>query len=239
MSDNAIVEHRGILYFLGYDRKIYAYAGGGMPVEISQPVKYWMDLIYQDSAYNTVHIPCAGIYEKYILFSIPIAQGNYNSHTLVYDTDLKIWQVWNKGIQYFVTVRGELYGFIRNNYLYKIFGSDYTDDALVGGIDTAVAMNYYTGYWSEGTVKSKKSVTSITVHFYLPTGSTMTLGYEADKSGSFTTLYTFSTSSNDQIVRVDSPTSVMYNVAFYRLKFACTGEVKIYSIEPEYRIKRR
>lgn len=239
LSQRSIIEHRGILYFMGYDRKVYMYTGGGIPTSISEPIKTWLDDM--DTS-NGIHVVAATSYDKFILFSIPIG-GSDNSLTFIYDTDFKIWQKWNFGMFDFVKIAELCYG-LRDfaddkNYIFKLFGDDWTDNLGYEVDDQDVQWNYYTGYWTEGTIIGNKVLTAIHVHYYKPSGSQMAIGYETNASGSFTTLETLAANTIPTVYRVEIDPSILYNAKFFRLKFTCQGEGKIFGIEPEYRIKRR
>jgi hypothetical protein len=227
VSDRSVVVHNNILYFMDYDR-IMGYTGG-VPKEVSQRVKTYVEGInwtYKDKI-------CAGKFGKYIYWSIPYGtSATTNNYTLQYDTDLRLWYVWNMGILDFTQVDENLYAVDTSGYIWKLnYG---TDD---GG--TAITWEVTFGVWDSLPVRGLKVIGDIYAVLDLPTGSTLTVSYSTDWDGtSFTTLKTFTASVNEQNTRIQIPTSSLQGINWYRLKFSGTGPCTIFYLEPYMRVRR-
>lgn len=226
VSDRSVIIHNGILYFMDYD-KIMGFTGG-LPTEISQKVKTYIEGIawdYKDKI-------CAGKYGKYILWSIPYGSVTTNNYTLQYDTELRTWYVWNKGILDFTQLDEDLYAVDTSGYIWKI--NDGTDD---GG--TAITWEITFGVWDSLPVRGLKVISDIYAIVDLPVSSTLTVSYATDWDGtSFTTLKTFTASADEQNTRIQIPTSALQGINWYRLKFSGTGPCTIFYLEPYMRVRR-
>lgn len=235
ISDRSIIEYLNVLYYMGFDKKIYRLEGL-TPVEISKPIDYWLNSM--DSG-NGQYIVCAGRYKHYLLWSIPVGQS-YNTLTFVYDTRYGTWLKFDFGMKQFLNMKEVLYAMpvpTLSPELYTMFQNKYTYTYATE--EQPINWNVYTKYFNMGTKGFKKRLYEVVCHIYKPSGSQMALGYEDMKSGSFTTLQSFSGSTNDQVVKVNVPSNVVNDSSFFRLKFTCQGQGKIYSIEMKYRVKRR
>lgn len=233
ISDRSIIEYNNTIYYMGFDKKIYRLEGL-TPKEISRPVDYWLNSM--DSG-NGQYVVCAGRYKHWLIWNIPVGQI-YNTIMLVYDTILDIWQKWDHGTVQFMNMKEVLYSLGNSNAsVFTLFDSEYVYS--VDHNESAINWNVYTKYFNMGTKGFKKRLYEVVCHIYKPSGSQMALGYEDMKSGSFTTLQSFSGSTNDQVVKVNVPSNVVNDSNFFRLKFTCQGQGKIYSIEMKYRVKRR
>jgi len=233
----ALCGNNGMLYFLD-NRRIKIYSGG-IPQELpgQEKIQYYLDNMYVTS--GQVHTHVMGAFGKYIYLSIPMTTpGTTNDYTLVYDTQLGIWHVWNKGFskfhKYTYSNTIKFLGITTDNKIYTLNDSSQTGDESV-----SFGWYWITGCFNEGIISSKKVLTAIWVQFYyvlLRAGDTFKLGYATDEDGSsFTDIKTFSSSTSVQTVRVD----VQYlNIVqdFFRLKFYGTGQCKIKGYELEYRV---
>ena len=228
VNDRGILTHGGILYFVDY-YKIKAFSGG-LPVDISQKVKAYMEGVN----YQQKDKICAGKWGKYLYFSIPYGNSVVaNTLTLEYDTELKTWYPWNIGFTDFINTNEELYGIDTAGIAWKL--QQGTDDD-----GTAIVWEHTTGIWDANPVRQRKVISDIWAIIDLPTTSTMSIYYSSTAdSNDFTLLKAFTGNANEQNTRVQVPTSILYSVPWYRLKFSGTGYAAIHFLEPVVRIKRR
>lgn len=235
----ALCSHNGQLYFL--DNRIIKVYSGGIPQELpgQEKIKYYLDNMYITSGQVHTHVMTS--FGKYLLLSVPMTTpGTTNDYTLVYDFELGIWHVWNKGFSKFQkytygsTIK--LLGITTDNKIYQL-----NDFSQTGDENTSYAWYWITGCFQENVISSKKVLTAIWVLFdyvSLREGDTFKLAYATDENGSsFTDIKTFDSSASIQCVKVDvAYLNIVQN--FFRLKFYGTGQCKIKGYELEYRIVR-
>ena len=228
VGHKSLTVHNGVLYFLDYDEfKVFT---GGLPVEIGQKVKTYLEDInytYKDN------IICKG-WRRWIYLSIPYgASQTTNNYTLEYDTETKTWCVWDVGYDDFVTIGEDLYGVDTDGKIRKI-NTGTTDDG------TAITWEATTGVWEGIPLRGRKVVSDIWAIVDLPSGSTMTISYSTTvDNDDFTTLASFTADSDEQNTRIKVPTSILQNITWYRLKISGTGNATIHYIEPHIRVKAR
>lgn len=226
VSDRSVIIHNGILYFMDYN-KIMGYTGG-LPIEISQKVKTYVEGI----AWDYKNLICSGQFGKYILWSIPYGAVTNNNYTLQYDTELKTWYVWNKGFLDFAQLDEDTYAVDTSGYVWKL--NQGTDDD-----GTAITWEITFGVWDSTPLRGLKVISDIYAIIDLPTSSTLTVSYSTDWDGSsFTTLKTFTASANEQNTRIQIPTTALQGINWYRLKFSGSGPCSIFYLEPYMRVRR-
>ena len=224
VSDRAILEHNGKLYFLNHDA-LYIYTGG-RPKRISDKVKTYIDGI--NSTYKNL---CAmGKHGKYIYLSIPYGASTTNNLTLEYDTELDAWYPHSVGYVSFVNIGTSLCGIDSTGQTWTI-NSGTDDDG------TAISWSFITGAINHGTISQKKVLSDTWLSLDLPIGSTLTLSYSTTVDGNdFVTLNTYTASATEQVTRAQVPTTALQNVDWYRLKFEGTGPCTVYAMEESVRI---
>ncbi len=94
ISGNAIVERRGVLYFIARDG-IYQFDGYSTPKEISQNIKNHILSINQAMAYKAQ----ATVYEPHhqVWFSVPYGSSTICDRIYVYDYELNAWTKFHFG----------------------------------------------------------------------------------------------------------------------------------------------
>ena len=225
ISDRSVVKLNGV-YFLDYGQ--YKKYVTGDAVDISQKVKYWLENI--NLTYKAKCV--AGADKRYIYLSIPFGStATANNITLVYDTKLENWDIWNEGYSNFINIGESVYGISPTGTLYKL------NDGLTNA-GTAISWYHVTGMMFKGF--NKQSLSSIPVLVNMPVGSTFKVAYNTNiNTPSFTDIYTFTASANVQSKIVNIPTNVLNDIDYYQLKFYGTGQVDIYYIGLDDRIKPR
>lgn len=227
ISDRSVITHNGRLYFLDFGK--YKMFTGGRPEDVSQKVKTYLDAI--NLTYKAKCV--AGKHGKYIYLSIPYGAVTANNLTLEYDTETGNWYPWDEGYVDFVNIGESFYGVASDGKFYKI-------NSGTTNAGTAIAWSAITGVDNAKVLRQKKVISDIYVLCDLPTGSTLAVSYSTSvDNDDFTTLYTFTTSANEQNTRVRVPTTALQNIDFYRLKFSGTGPCTIHYIEPHIRVKPR
>ena len=228
VSNKSVVQLNGALYFMDYNR-IMAFTGG-MPVEVGQKVKTYLDNINYTYKANIV----ANKWNKYAYWSIPYGTAQTtNNITLEYDTELKTFAVWNVGFAEFVNIGQDLYGITVAGVVRKL-NQGTADDA------TAITWEWTSGVWDGTPIKQHKVLSDIWAVVDLPVSSTLNVSYSTDVDGtSFTSLYDFTANANEQNTRVQVPTTALQNVPWYRLKLSGTGPATIHYLETHGRVKVR
>ena len=224
MGQRATTQSNGVLYFMDY-YKIKSFTGG-MPRDISQKVKTYLDGVN----YTYKNLICAGSDDRYVYFSIPYGAVSANNVTLQYDTERKTWYPWTKGYVAFVNIGEVLYG---------ITTAGKAEQMNSGTSDGGSAISWYhtTGVFTPTPIRNKKTLSNLFLEIDLPVASSMTVSYATDADGaSFTTLYTFTGNANEQRVRVQVPTATLQRQERYRLKFAGSGPATVHFVEVEERI---
>jgi hypothetical protein len=227
VSQRATIIHgqTGVLYWLDYG-KFLAFTGG-LPIDVSQKVKSYLENINYTYKQNI----CAGQWGKYIYLSFPYgAAQTTNNLTLEYDVDLKMWYVWNVGFVNFFTAGQDLYGITTGGIVQKL-NQGTADDS------TAITWSHETGVMNFVPLKNLKTISDIYAIVDLPSGSTLILSYsETVDNNDWATLYTFSTSANEQNQRVRIPSTTLNAVKWNRLKVSGTGPSKLHYLEIHGRI---
>jgi len=222
--------HNGVLYFVDHG-EIKAFTGG-VPSAISEKVKFYLD----NMNYTHKAKVCAIGHGNYLYISIPYGTtATTNTITLVYDIVNKVWHPWNFGILYFYKIENDIYGIDTSGVIWKL-NSGTADGA------TAITWSHETGVWFDKVLRQRKVYSDIYVNIDLPLNSTCKLSYATvvePTVDDWISLYDFEENANEQIVRVQIPTSVLYNAEYPCFKFSGTGPCTIYHIEPHVRIKRR
>lgn len=229
VSDRSVIIHNGVLYFMDYNK--FMQFTGGLPVEISQKARAYLESINYTYKSKIVSIPVG----KYILISIPYgASATTNNLTLEYDTELQKWYVWNVGFLDYTQIGEYTYAVDTSGYIWKLNSG--TSD---GG--TAIAWEISFGVWNSLPARPRKVISDVWAIVDLPVSSTMTVYYSTtvDSTSDWTSLYSFTASANEQNTRIQIPTSVLQSVAWYRLKISGTGPATIHYLEPYVRLKER
>jgi hypothetical protein len=87
---------------------------------------------------------------------------------------------------------------------------------------------------------NKKTVSSIPMLFYLPTGSTMKLEYNTNPTTpDWKDLYTFTPNANTQNIEINLLNTQLNNVSMYQLRYSGVGYFIIYYAGEDGRIKKR
>ena len=227
VSHDSMIVLGNILYFLDYGK--YKAFTGGMPLDISQKVKGYLENINYTYMANI----CAGQWGKYIYLSIPYGEAQTtNNLTLEYDTDLKVWHVWNIGFSGFYNIGEDLFG-VTTGGVVKKMQQGTADDA------TAITWEHVFGVWDATPVRNRKVLSDIWCVVDLPVGSTLNISYSETVDGGFTSLYDFTANANEQNTRVQVPVSALYDLSWYRLKVSGVGPCTIHYLEPYVRVKTR
>lgn len=228
VGDKAVIVSSGVLYFVDFNKiKMFT---GGIPVDISQKVKAYLELIN----YTYRSLICAGKWGKYVYFSIPYGTSSTtNTLTLEYDTELKTWYPINRGFTDFVTLDEDLYGIDNSGVAWKL--NQGLDDS-----GTAIVWKHETGVQDGMPLRQRKTISDIWALVDLPVASTMLVYYSLTTDlDDWTLLYTFVGNANEQNTRIQIPTTALQNIPWYRLKFSGTGYAAIHFWEPHVRIKKR
>jgi hypothetical protein len=229
ISDRTVLVDNGTLYYLDFGQ-FNAYTGG-YPVEISQKVRAYLEAI----PYAYRELCCAGKKGKYIYLSIPYGAVTANNITLQYDTLRGNWYVHDYGVDHFTNIGEDLYAIDASGFIWKVDDSTATTDS-----STAITWSHITGAWLEEELRAKKVISDIYILCDLPSGSTLNVAYsETIDNNDFTSLYDISSDSDEQNVRVQIPTSQLYGVDYYRLKFSGSGPCTIHYIDVYLRVKAR
>ena len=228
VSHRSVIEHNSRLYFMDYNK--YKVFTGGFPVDVSQKVKVYLENINYTDKEKIV----AGSQGKYIYLSIPYgSSATTNNLTLEYDTELGNWYPINKGYINFVNIGEALYGVTVTGTIEQI-----NSGTLDAG--TPIAWSHTTGVLSPVPVRSNKTLSNIWLELDLPTGSTMAVGFAANTDGeTFTNIFNFTASADEQRARVQLPTNTLQNVERYRLRLSGTGPATVHFVEIEERLKAR
>jgi len=239
LGQEAMAELDGVLYFLD-NRNIKMYAGGN-PVIMpnSEKIQYYLDRMYVKPN-SQVYTHVMASFGKYLLLSIPYSSSTQNDMTFVYDTILQRWDMWYFGFRNFTEIQDTnnrwLIGIGTNEYIYSLFNISITQD----NNETGIAWEHITGTFNFGTLSSKKVLSAIWVHFYYLLEDAETDYFKLDYmdgNGAYTNIKIFSSSSSDQIIKVDVPNNVICDSNFFKLKFYGVGQVKLKGYELEYRVK--
>jgi len=226
VSDLATLIHgkTGVLYWMDY-KKFMAFTGG-MPADISQKARGYLELINYTYKANI----CAGQWGKYIYISFPygLAQTT-NNLTLEYDTENNTWYPWDIGFVNFFNIGEDLFGVTTAGVVLKL-NQGTADDA------TAITWSHRTGAYDTTPLRNKKTAGWFHCLVNVPTGSTMKLSYSNTLTGSFTSLYDFEVSADEQTVKVRVPTNVLQHNNLYRLQISGTGPGKFHMLDPDIRI---
>lgn len=228
VSDRSVIIHNNILYFMDYNK--FMQFTGGIPVEVSQKVKTYLENInytYKDKI-------ASGQVGKYILISIPHGStATDNNLTLEYDTELGNWYVWNTGFKDFTNIGENTYAVDTSGYIWKLnTGTD--DDG------TAITWEITFGPWDGLPARPRKTISDIWAIVDLPTSSTMTISYSKTvDNDDFATLGTFTADADEQNTRIKVPTNYLSSINWYRIKLSGTGACTIHYLEPYSRVKRR
>ncbi|MFW9968618.1 MAG: hypothetical protein ACFFDF_00360 [Candidatus Odinarchaeota archaeon] len=227
ISNRSVITHKKQLYFLDFgEYKVYT---GGKPEVMSHKVQKYLKGI--NTSYKSLCV--AGSSGKYIYLSIPYGTATTNNLTLEYDTDFDKWYVHNVGYVDFTNIGETLYGIDSSGNLYSI--NDGTDHS-----GSAISWSHITGVWNSGTVSQKKVISDLWLVLDLPTTSTLTVSYSTTvDNDDFTLLYTFTGNADEQMTRVQIPTTALQNIDWYRLKFAGTGPCTIHYLQEDLRVKAR
>lgn len=229
ISDRSVIIHNGILYFMDYYK--FMMFTGGIPVEISQKVKYYLDNINYTYKSGIVSMPVG----KYILISIPYgASATNNNLTLEYDTEFQKWYVWNVGFKDFTVIGEYTYAVDNSGWIWKL-NSGTDDDG------TAISWEISFGVLNGLPLRPRKVISDIWALVDLPATSTMTVYYSTsfDSTSDWTSLYSFTGSATEQNTRIKIPTSILQGVTWYRLKISGTGVCTIHYLELYIRVKER
>ena len=228
VGSRALIQHEGKLYFAWKDG-IYIYQGD-RPQKISYKVQNYFENLKE--IYKK--LICFGKYDKYIYISIPYNElvTPRNTITLVYDTQLDIWNVYNKGFLQFESFSNKLLGADYSGYIWDLNSGDDDDDG------TAISSEWVSG-WIDYNIISRKKKISYQYHLlYLPVGSTLTLYYSTNGT-SWTSWKVFSTATTEQVVKVTVPITALRNITRFKMKFVGTGQWYLEYIDEKARIKQR
>jgi len=219
------ISHRSLttcnakLFWMWYDG-IYMYSGGSA-VKVSKPVQSYIDAI--NFTYKAKIV--GGSMGEFLYMSIPSS-----GIILKYDANLNKWYVETGTFYDFVTIGNVLYGIDSAGQAWNV-----RDLSATKGKDGAswIATNWISKPFNILPSEDLNVSEIYTVVDMTTNSTTLTLGWDDqpynNDSTSFTTLHTFTPSSNVQCVRTFAPSSPPLN--WYRLRFAGSGHVEVHNLE--------
>ena len=223
VSQKSICKVQTQLIWLG-DKAVYMYDTSTAPIDISLPIKK-----YIDNGYN-VSAACAGTDGERYYLSLP--QKDNGHVLLVYDTRIGIWNVEDdKKIIDFTTAKNTLYGVDSTGHIYKMI-SDETE---------TFDWHWSSKWFSSGTPSMKQNWFSAFITLKLGEGSTFKAEVINNKGQSADVLNTIFESVGDgyaKVVRVMIPSTLGHNSDWLQIKLSGTGYCKIHNIERELRIRK-
>lgn len=225
VSNRSIIEHKrpdgsSMLYWLGRDGTgicLYEYGGGKPRKILPNKAAHFFRYIQLGSLTQG----CIGSYGDSLFISIPSTKYDETKTTFIleYNTKLNQWYPHffgtNGRILQFVTIKDKLYSMSKvNEKIWTMFQGTY--DA------------WYANTKFFRLLTQKLTIERIDVVFYLPTGSTMKLGYSTIVDYLYFDLYTFATS--ESIQRVSIPLNSLQNLDWVSFQFSGNGLFKIYDV---------
>lgn len=228
VSNRSIIEHKrpdgsSMLYWLGRDGKgicLYEYGGGKPRKVLPNKAALW----FRNVQLNSLSQCCIGSYGDSLFISVPSTGYGELGITFIleYNTKLNQWYPHEIGTDgrmlQFVTVKDKLYSMSKaGNKVWTMFQGDSN-------------MYWYANTKFFRLLTQKLTIERIDVVIDLPSGSTMNLGYTSTLSlfPSYTTLYTFTASSSQQMVSI--PLKSLQNLDWVSFQFIGYGPFKIYDI---------
>lgn len=235
VSDKSLIKCSKRLYWMWYDG-IYEYNGASI-IKVSEAtlnsgvrggVTSYIRGINQTYLTSIV----SGAKGDYLYTSIPYGAVTVNNLTLVFDTNKRLWFVYDKGFYDFTTIGNNLYGVDSSGVFWKL-----DDGATTTDNGTAISWSWISKCFSGGA-NQKESVNKLWAIIDLPVGSTLSISYSDDvDSSTFTSLYTFTASADEQNIPIQIPVNKFQNLDWYRLKFEGTGPCTIHYIGKRMRVK--
>lgn len=225
VSHRSVTEINGKLYWLS-DGTVRAYNGGTLPVDISMPVKRYMD--------NTgdVSKACAGTDGERYYLSLPQKEGHI---LLTYDTRTDVWCVEdNINIVQFTRLNNKLYG-ITNDGLIK---------TMTGGNLENIDWHWYSKWFSSGQPSMKQNWHRIyvTVEILSPVLEGSNFGVVVINNKGQSTEKAFGNikivdKPVTEVVQIDLPNTFTFNADWLQVQLSGTGGCKVHNIEMQARTK--
>jgi hypothetical protein len=224
ISQWALTEAGGYLYFVD-TTGIYRY-NGAQYTKISHAVDSYISAInmtYKGEVTLTAD-------DKYLYAAIPYgSDATANNLILKYDIEKNLWFVDTGAFIDLTSFPKKALGLDSTG---KIWTMKYgTADTPFTGAATAVSWDWISKVITDEQLKSKITVAEIWLAINLPTGSTATLSYSTEPTGTtgFTDLKTLTASASVQNVCID--VVLLHDANWFRLRLAGTGPVDIYYMD--------
>jgi len=228
-ADRSVQEVKGKLYWMDYTG-VYLYTGG-LPRKVSDPVKKWIDGI--NPAYAS--LCCAGVKDEKYYLSIPY-KSTANNLVLVFDTYKGVWTIEDGTFIDFENISDTLYGLSSSGTI------DNMNSTGITGIDnsTAITWSMDTKAYNDSAAANKKSISRMFLTYEGTTKATIAIGCSTNvNTTTFSTIIQSTIASTEpSLVKYNIPTSDLYDVNWYRLRFSGTGHIKIHNLQKDIRVRR-
>lgn len=232
ISDRAIVEHGGLLYFV-YKDGLYRY-DGGLPTKISYKIQTYFD----DLAASDYEIVSIGKHDRFLYLHMKISSSYM---TFEYDTLFDVWNLHDTRYIGFTNVGPKLIGVDDSNgKVWSING--YNEGYDYETSESVLTCDWTSGWIDYGAISKKKKVTKMYFLVYVSNDgdSSLKLYLNTDNSGTLFILFkTFPTANIEQIVKVDFGINYARNIDRYKLKFIGKGNFYIRQVDEYFRVKGR
>ncbi len=216
-SFKTLVEVQGAMFWMDQN-DVYMYAGG-RPVAIGQKIRYYLNNL------NTSQLARCCAYTDGIRYYLCLVTGANTQPNirLVYDPRYKIWRIVALSENY-------RYGLLFNNlpYVGSSAGLTYLTNTGTTDDGTAISWSITSKPYQDGLAEAENEYYAFHSQIYLPSGSTAALSVSTDdRSTSFTTVDTFTTSTTEQSTNQIIPLDTVAITNFFRYRLAGTGPVEI------------
>lgn len=223
VSQRSICKVKTQLLWLG-EQGVYVYDTSTAPVDISSPVKRYIDNA------NNLSAACAGTDGERYYLSLPQNSGHV---LLVYDLRVGAWTVEdNINITEFTTVKNELYGVTADGDIYKMISSSHEN----------ISWYWKSKYFSSGMPSMKQNFHCVYITLEIGTGATFKAQVINNKGQSADLIQDIKDSAGNgytKVLRIMIPAAMGHNSDWLQIILSGTGYCKIHNIEREFRNKRR
>lgn len=224
------------LYWVWYDG-VYEY-DGSVPIKVSEPhgdngvtggVTKYMKNINFDYKEKIVSAALGDV----LYISIPYGNVTENNLLLVFDTNLRKWNIHNGNFIDFISIKDKLYGLDASGRIWNM---------VDGTVDEGSPIYWYyiTKLFNDDVVSQKKVVSNLWMVIDLPAGSSFGIYFsQISRIDEFELLKIFSTNSEIQNTKIFIPITRLQNVDWYRFKFVGSGQCTVHFMEKNIRVKVR